>query len=268
MSLARFGIRNGLKVPVEEVTSSGINRLDPFSIRALGRSGFLRIAEKISNQERPNRGDVERLLKHAGFPVLMKLVSLSADNHTVCDLLLRDTSVDFSETIPVTGEIRLSETSCEDLWIQGLRRLEVSFESTLVSELRSFGFNLDLVSNFDSDARFESVLREFEKLIDIIDEGEGIVSWMPMMTNASQTYTLQGARDFQLLRCAAIGRVLCGKVLSIRLALPNLSTDAISLAPYSGVSELVSDSPDVRVGGYVFVKKYQTANSQKVLSLT
>ncbi len=263
MSLARYGIKNGMKVPVEDVTSAAIRQLDPFSVRALGRSGFLRIAEKITSGEKLNRADISRLLQNAGFPVLMKLVSINSVTPKQCTLLLRDKSCDFPEEISVSGQVRFSETSCEELWIKGIRRIEVPFDSTLVNELRSFGFNLDLVSNFDADATFECVLREFEKLLDVLEEGEGILSWMPVMTKASRTYTLQGARDFQLLRCAAIGRLLSGDALSIRLALPNLSADAANLANYAGVECLVSDSPEGKVGEYIFVKKYQAANLSK-----
>lgn len=84
MGLARYGIVNGIRVPLEQFAQLGhpvcietpSKDLNPFERMALTRSGFLGIAEKLLDRTPLNLNDIIKLLTGAGLPVLMKLVTL------------------------------------------------------------------------------------------------------------------------------------------------------------------------------------------------
>ncbi|MDZ4785862.1 MAG: hypothetical protein SGJ02_07280 [bacterium] len=80
MALARFGIINGERLPSEGIVgfSPRPSTLDTFSLKALRQFGFLGIAQKIIKRQELSVGDIEHLIVHAGFPVLLKLLSFSS----------------------------------------------------------------------------------------------------------------------------------------------------------------------------------------------
>ena len=77
--IAKYGIVNGKKVLLRTRSYRYESSLKDgsFSRTALSKAGFLKIAEKIANDETLESTDIERIISSASLPVLMKLVELS-----------------------------------------------------------------------------------------------------------------------------------------------------------------------------------------------
>ena len=256
MPLARFGIFDGRKVPVAEIPAVRDVQLSSFARRALSQLGFLSVAEKLAAERPITLSEIARLVDQAGVPVLMKLVKIATKNKTNPPSFDSSLAVqDFYKLGPKLNEF-ISHQWCEDLRQRGVHRVELPLSLSAVEMLLDNGFELDLVSNFDSRSSHESLVREFEQLDYLVNRFSGIKSWMPLLSVESPQYRDQGARDFQLLRFVGIGKVICRERVNIRIASPILSREARPLVRLVGASEFVDHSPIDPADGEIFVRTF------------
>jgi hypothetical protein len=254
MALARFGIFDGRKVPVSEIPTVRESQLSSFARRALSQLGFLSVAEKLVSERPITLSEIARLVDQAGVPVLMKLVKVATNNRTNPPSFDSSLSAqDFYKVGPKLDEL-VSDAWCQELKDRGVRRVELPLSLGAVERLLDSGFEVDLVSNFDAKFSHEALVREFEQLDYLVNRYFGIKSWMPVLTSESRQYQDQGARDFQLLRFIAIGKVICREKVNVRIASPTISREARPLTRLAGVCEFVDYSPVDPIDGEIFIR--------------
>ncbi len=256
MALARFGIINGKKVPVSEIPTIEVQKLDSFSKRALAKIGLQGIADKILVGAVLTPPEINKLLDKAGIPALMKLVRLATNG--LCQQsppIFKGAFCDFYKIGPEMTEL-VTDDWCCDLRARGVYRVEAPLRLESARRLLDHGLELDLISNFDQHTSKSDTFREFEVLAELSSNYHLITSWMPILSERSSLYSDQGTRDFQLLRFLSVAKLITKRSCGVRVSSALLSKEARPITRFAGCSDVVDYSPIDPNDGEIFIRTF------------